>query len=80
MSGELLQMLTVASTGFSMRDLLPRQETESLPLPRGVAAANCLRERKRQLPTLLRDGPFSLSLSRRLRMPFAGAEAARGKR
>lgn len=32
-------MLTVASTKFSMRDLQPRQETESLPLPRGVATA-----------------------------------------
>lgn len=32
-------MLTVASTGFSMHDLLPRQETESLPLTERSARA-----------------------------------------
>ncbi|KYQ51892.1 hypothetical protein ALC60_09008 [Trachymyrmex zeteki] len=53
--------------------------------PRGSSLIACwrrytrpkraVRERKRQLPALLRDGP----LSYRLRMPFAGVVAVRGK-
>lgn len=68
-------MLTVASTGtFSMRDLLPRQETESLPLPRGDAAANRARAQTTATGIVTR-----WALSYRLRVLLADAAVARGK-